>query len=59
MTEEEKVKLCQSWVCQECQGDGDRHETLENNGGDTQEQGWIYCKKCDIETFYDIPDNYT
>tara|TARA_R110002096_G_scaffold345991_1_gene539450 strand:+ start:128 stop:304 length:177 start_codon:yes stop_codon:yes gene_type:complete len=58
MTDDEKEELYASWKCQECQGEGDMHETLWNDGGSTEVQGWIYCKKCDIETFYEIPDDY-
>ena len=47
------------WVCQECMkwhAFVDKWEVLDNSGGDTKEQLWLYCIACDVETFYDLPD---
>lgn len=44
------------YVCQICGGPGDKHETLTNDGGNTEHQLWVYCESCKAETFYDLPD---
>ena len=62
MTEVEKVALFATWVCEGCKGQvdakGDQNEVISNAGGATKDQVWLYCKKCNIETFHDLPDDY-
>lgn len=42
------------WPCCECGGYGDAFEVIP--GDDTKEQVWVWCKRCNTETFYDLPD---
>jgi hypothetical protein len=40
----------------DCNSECDVWEVLKNDGGETKEQIWIYCDKCEVETFYDLSD---